>query len=85
MSVNLQFAEVQNSAIVLTDETGAVVFGFNFAEDQVMREAFRGYKSVVISSPEFAVGETYRLYLGGNWDGQEKCGIGPVGFHCHMA
>ena len=75
VSVNLQFAEVQNSAIVMTDEAGGVVFGFDFAGDQVMRERIRGYKSVVISSPEFAVGETYRLYLGGSWDGQENCGF----------
>ena len=75
VTMNLQFAAYQTSAIVVTDETGSVIFAYDPAKDEVLAENARRYQGAVISCPDFEVGQTYQLYLGGNLIGEESCGF----------
>lgn len=75
VTMNLQFAAYQTSAIVVTDETGNVIFAYDPAKDEVLAENARKYQGTVISCPDFEVGQTYQLFLGGNLIGEESCGF----------
>ena len=75
VTMNLQFAAYQTSAIVVTDETGNVIFAYDPAKDEVLAENARKYQGAVISCPDFEVGQTYQLFLGGNLIGEESCGF----------
>ena len=75
VTMNLQFADYQTSAIVVTDASGSILFAYDPAEDEVLAENARKYQGAVISCPDFEVGQTYQLYLGGNLDGEESCGF----------
>ena len=77
VTMNLQFAGYQSSgsAIVVTDEDGTVIFAYDPSEDEVLGENMRQYMGAVISSPAFAQGETYQLWLDGTVTGEETGGV----------
>ena len=77
VTMNLQFADFKasDSAIVVTREDGTVVFAYDPSEDEVLGSNTRRYMGAVISCPEFAVGETYQVYIGGEVTGTEVGGV----------
>ena len=67
VTMNLQFASYEdaNEAIRVTDLYGNTVFEFDPAADTVLGNNARSYMGAIVSSPEFKVGESYNVYVGG--------------------
>jgi len=67
VTINLQFSsyEYANESIVVTDPDGNNVFEFDPAADKVLADNSRRYMGAIISCPEFTVGESYYIYVGG--------------------
>ncbi|WIV20249.1 S-layer homology domain-containing protein [Paenibacillus polygoni] len=80
VTMNLQFASSQNAeeAIIVTDLEGKVVFAYDPEKDESSGENYRGYQGAVISSPEFEVGQSYNIYVGGDVNGKEVDGLYDV-------
>lgn len=80
VTMNLQFASSQNAeeAIIVTDLEGKVVFAYDPEKDESAGENYRGYQGAVISSPEFQVGASYNVYVGGDVYGEEVDGLYDV-------
>ena len=77
VTMNLQFASSQaaDEALIVTDTEGNVVFAYDPDKDETTGSYNRGYQGAVISCPEFEIGETYNLYVGGDLDGEETDGL----------
>jgi len=77
VTMNLQFASDQASdeAIIVTDTEGNVIFAYDPDKDETTGSNNRGYRGAVISSPEFHVGETYYVYVGGDVEGTDTDGL----------
>jgi len=75
--LNLRFANAQSAdeAIILTDTNDAVVFAYDPDKDEVMGDNGRTYSGAILSSPALKVGDTYRMYVGGDLDGNEVSGV----------
>ncbi len=80
VTMNLQFASSQGSdeAIIVTDLEGKVVFAYDPDKDETTGGHNRGYQGAVISCPQFQVGETYQVYIGGDVEGTETDGLYDV-------
>jgi len=80
VTMNLQFATSQNAeeAIIVTDLDKNVVFAYDPEKDESSGENYRGYQGAVISSPEFQVGQSYNIYVGGDVYGEEIDGLYDV-------
>lgn len=80
VTMNLQFAADQASdeAIIVTDQDEKVIFAYDPDKDETTGSNNRGYKGAVISCPEFKVGETYHVYVGGDVEGTEVDGLYDV-------
>jgi len=77
VTMNLQFVASQGAdeAIVITDLEDKVVFAYDPDKDETTGAQNRGYQGAVISCPQFAVGETYQVYIGGDVEGTETDGL----------
>ncbi len=77
VTMNLQFAASQGAdeAIVVTDTEGAVVFAYDPDQDEATGTNNRSYMGAILSCPEFRVGETYYVYVGGSVTGTEENGL----------
>ena len=77
VTMNLQFSSMQNSdeAIIVTDLEGHVIFAYDPDKDETTGTYVRSYQGAVISCPQFQVGETYHIYVGGDVDGTEVNGL----------
>lgn len=77
VTMNLQFAEYKESdnAIIVTKEDGSVVFAYDPSEDEVVGSNIRQFMGAVISCPDFAVSDSYNVYIGGTVTGDEVSGI----------
>ena len=66
VTMNLQFAEYKEkgSSIIVTKEDGSAVFAYDSSKDKVSGENTREFMGAVISCPNFAVGESYNVYIG---------------------
>ncbi len=75
--LNMQFAGSQSAdeAIILTDETGKVVFAYDGDKDEVAGTHARSYQGAIISAPTLEIGETYSLFVGGDVQGTEVSGV----------
>ena len=80
VTMNLQFASSQDAgnAIVVCNESGEVVFAYDPSEDQTASGKTRSYLGAVLSCPNFEVGQTYSVYVGGVVSGQETQGVYDV-------
>ena len=80
VTMNLQFASSQDAgdAIVVCNESGEVVFAYDPSEDETASGKTRSYLGAVLSSPNFEVGQTYSVYVGGAVSGQETQGVYDV-------
>ena len=80
VTMNLQFASSQDAgdAIVVCDEDGNVVFAYDPSEDETASDKTRSYLGAVLSCPNFEVGQTYSVYVGGVVSGQETQGVYDV-------
>ena len=67
VTMNLQFGAYQTptASIVVKAEDGTEVFSYDPAHDAVLGDNARQFMGAVISCPDFAQGETYELYVGG--------------------
>lgn len=77
VTMNLQFASDQASdeAIIVTNTEGKVIFAYDPDKDETTGSFNRGYRGAVISSPEFKIGETYNVYVGGDVEGTDVDGL----------
>ncbi|MGN1349589.1 MAG: S-layer homology domain-containing protein [Anaerovoracaceae bacterium] len=77
VTMNLQFASSQDAdeAIIVTDTDGTVIFAYDPDKDETTGSHNRGYQGAVISCPEFEVGKTYNVYIGGDVTGTEVNGL----------
>lgn len=77
VTMNLQFASSQDAgdAIVVCNESGEVVFAYDPSEDETASGKTRSYLGAVLSCPNFEVGQTYSVYVGGVVSGQETQGV----------
>lgn len=80
VTMNLQFASSQDAgdAIVVCNESGEVVFAYDPSEDEIASDKTRSYLGAVLSCPNFEVGQTYSVYVGGVVSGQETQGVYDV-------
>ena len=80
VTMNLQFSEYKDSgsAIVITKEDGSHVFAYDPSDDEVLGEHTRRYMGAILSSPAFAVGDTYQVFIGGTITGTETAGVYDV-------
>lgn len=80
VTMNLQFAANQESgaAITVTRQDGTVVFAYDPSEDEVLAENRRVFRGVILSSPNFNLGESYHVYLDGQITGEETGGVYDV-------
>ncbi len=80
VTMNLQFAAQQSSgdAITVTRTDGTVLFAYDPSEDEILGTNVRQFQGAVISSPNFAVGESYHVYLGGTVAGSDDGGVYAV-------
>ena len=80
VTMNLQFAEYKDSesAIVITKEDGSYVFAYDPSDDEVLGEHTRRYMGAILSSPDFAVGDTYQVFISGTITGTETAGVYDV-------
>ena len=80
VTMNLQFASSQDAgdAIVVCDEDGNVVFAYDPSEDETASGKTRSYLGAVLSCPNFEVGQTYSVHVGGVVSGQETQGVYDV-------
>jgi len=76
-TLNLQFKKpiTTDQAFTITNEEGKVVFCYNPAQDDIISTQVRNCRGVVISSPDFVLGETYYLHIGGAVDGKNNGGF----------
>ena len=65
VTMNLQFSQHQNGALLITAEDGTEIFSFDPAADPVLCENNRGYQGVVVSCPNFRTGDSYEVTVGG--------------------
>ena len=67
VTMNLQFARQQSagSDIVITGEDGTVIFSYDPRQDAAVGENLRAFQGVILSCPQFQVGENYQVFAGG--------------------
>ena len=63
---------------ILADEDGKVVFAYDPSQDELAGENARTYQGAIISAPTLQMGQSYRLYIGGQVEGQESGGVYDV-------
>ncbi|MBQ7035051.1 MAG: carbohydrate-binding domain-containing protein, partial [Clostridia bacterium] len=75
--MNLRFGAAQSAdeAIIITDQKDQIVFAYDPEKDEVMGENQRTYSGAILSAEALQVGKTYRLYVGGDVEGEETAGI----------
>jgi len=64
VTMNLQFAQHQKGAIVVSDPEGRVIFAYDPSEDEVLGENVRQYMGAILSCPGFRQGDSYLVYAG---------------------
>ncbi len=82
VTMNLQFAQEQTGDIRITKEDGTEVFSFDPAQDTLLAEQTRSYRGLILSCPDFQVGDTYQVFVGGPqmaYTGTDVM-MGPGGF-----
>ncbi|MBQ8536785.1 MAG: carbohydrate-binding domain-containing protein [Clostridia bacterium] len=62
----LEFAESTDQLVVVTDQMDTPVFAYDFPHS---------YTYIAFSTPELKEGETYRVYLGGEIEGESQDGL----------
>lgn len=75
--LNMSFAASQSAdeAIIITDKNDKVIFAYDPDKDEAMGKNSRTYSGAVLSSPNLKVGDTVRIYVGGNVEGEELNGV----------
>lgn len=79
-TLNLQFKKdiSTGDAIVITDKNDNVVFCYDASQDETISQYISDRVGVIITSPQFKIGESYNLYVGGDVDGNEYYGMYDV-------
>ncbi len=76
-TMNLQFSSSKSAgdAIIVTDTTGKGVFAYDPDKDEINGSQVRTYTGAIISSENFEIGQSYRVYIGGEITGTETKGV----------
>ncbi len=79
-TMNLQFSNMrsQGESVVVTDLQESVVFAYAPSQDEVMEGNNRTYQGAILSCGNFEVGQSYKVYMGGNITGTEENGVYDV-------
>ena len=82
VTMNLQFAQEQTGDLRITKEDGTEVFSFDPAQDEVLSLDTRCYRGVILSCPQFKVGDAYLVFAGGTQMAYSGTDVmrGPGGF-----
>lgn len=64
VTMNLQFSQHQRGAIRILRDDGTEVFSFDPASDAVLSTHERTYQGVILSCPEFNIGDSYEVFIG---------------------
>lgn len=77
VTMRLQFAEQKpfGDAMVVADTENNTVFAYDSSADGVLRDYMREYTGVLISCPQFAMDDTYRVFVGGTVKGIANDGL----------
>jgi len=77
VTMNLQYAQMQDgdSAIVVTQEDGTVVFAYDPGEDSVLEQENRKYMGAILSCAQFQREARYHLWANGDLIGIHAGGI----------
>ena len=65
VTMNLQFNQRRTGDLQIITEDGTVIFSFDPAADPVLKDHNRGYQGLVISCPNFKVGDSYGVTMDG--------------------
>ena len=76
-TMNLQFSSSKSAgdAVVVVDSTGKGVFAYDPDKDEINGSQVRTYTGAVISCENFEIGQSYRVYIGGEITGTETMGV----------
>ena len=75
VTMNLQFDQYGDGAIVVMKEDGTAVFAYDPGEDEVLGDNTRRYQGAILSCGGLAVGENYQVWQGGSLSGTESGGV----------
>ena len=75
--LNLRFSGSQSAdeAIIITDAEGKAVFAYDPDKDEVLGGNGKTYSGAILSAPGLQVGQSYKLYVGGDVTGTEVSGV----------
>ena len=76
VTMNLQFTQLRQGAVTVTDEAGNPVFEFDPAADPVLGSCDRGYRGVILSCPGFRQGSACLVYQAGTQMGYTGTDVG---------
>lgn len=76
-TMNLRFSSSKSAgdAIIITDTEGNLVFAYDPDKDEVASTRIRSYSGAIISCEDFVIGESYKVYIGGEITGEEVMGV----------
>ena len=75
LNLRFQGAQSESEAIVITDTDNKVVFAYDPDKDEVAGANSRTYSGAIVSGEGLKVGETYKLFVGGDVTGSEISGV----------
>ena len=75
VTMNLQFDQYGDGAIVVMKEDGTAVFAYDPGTDEELGENIRRYQGAILSCGGLAVGENYQVWQGGSLSGTESGGV----------
>ncbi len=76
-TMNLQFSSSRSAgdSIVITDTEGNGIFAYDPDKDEITGAKTRTYTGAIVSCDSFEVGQSYRVYIGGEITGTESVGV----------
>ena len=76
-AMNLQFSSSKSAgdSIVITDTAGNGIFAYDPDKDEIAGTRIRTYTGAIVSCDDFEIGQSYRVYIGGDVNGTETMGV----------
>ena len=76
-AMNLRFSSSKSAgdSIVITDTAGNGIFAYDPDKDEIAGTKIRTYTGAIVSCDDFEIGQSYRVYIGGEVTGTETMGV----------
>ena len=76
-AMNLRFSSSKSAgdSIVITDTEGNGIFAYDPDKDEIAGTKIRTYTGAIVSCDDFEIGQSYRVYIGGEITGTETMGV----------